>query len=420
MNSPDADVYDIELTTLTYGGEALGRLPDGRAVFVPFALLGELVRLRLVEDKRNYARAELLEVLSPSKQRIQARCIHFGICGGCHYQHMPYADQLDAKRDILKDQLERIGKISDPPAQPTVPSPQHYNYRNYVQFHLTQEGQLGYYEAQAQRVFAIQECHLPEEPLNVVWPQLQFDSIPELERIGLRLGTENDIQLILESSDWQPPEFSVEELPISAVHLSEAGALVLAGSEQIAIEVLERSFRVSAGSFFQVNTTMAAAMINHLLENLAKYVTLQTDSSVVLDVYCGAGLFSAFLAPLVSRLVGVESSPSAVEDFVVNLDEFDNVAIYESLAEQALPQLTLNPDVILVDPPRAGLEKAVLDSILNYFPKVLVYVSCDPATLARDARRLRKGGYRMQEITPFDLFPQTFHIESMSFWTPAA
>jgi 23S rRNA (uracil1939-C5)-methyltransferase len=420
MNSPDADVYDIKLTTLVYGGEALGRLPDGRAVFVPFALPGELVRLRLVEDKRNYARAELLEVLSPSKLRIQPRCIHYGICGGCHYQHMPYADQLDAKRDILKDQLERIGKMSDPSVQPTVALPQPYNYRNYVQFHLTLEGQLGYYEAQTQRVFAIQECHLPEEPLNVLWPQLQFDSIPELERIGLRLGIENDIQLILESSDLQPPEFSVEELPISAVHLSEAGALVLAGSEQIAIEVLEHSFQVSAGSFFQVNTAMAAAMINHLLENLAKYVTLQTDSSVVLDVYCGVGLFSAFLAPMVSRLVGVESSASAVEDFVINLDEFDNVEIYEALAEQALPQLTLNPDVILVDPPRAGLEKAVLDSILNYFPKVLVYVSCDPATLARDARRLRKGGYRMQEITPFDLFPQTFHIESMSFWTPAA
>lgn len=419
MKPPAADVYDIELTTLIYGGEALGRLPDGRAVFVPFALPGELVRLRLVEDKRNYARAELLEVLTPSKQRIQPRCKHYGICGGCHYQHMPYADQLDAKRDILRDQLERIGKMSNPPVQPTVPSPQPYNYRNHVQFHLTQEGQLGYYEAQVQRVFAIQECHLPEEPLNAVWPQLEFDSIPELERIGLRLGAELDIQLILESSDLQPPDFSVEELPISAVHLSQAGALVLAGSEQIVIEVLERSFQVSAGSFFQVNTAMAAAMIHHLLEHLAEHVTLQVDSSVVLDVYCGVGLFSAFLAPLVSRLVGVESSASAVEDFVVNLDEFENVEIYEAPAEKALPQLTLNPDVILVDPPRAGLEKAVLDSILNYFPKLLVYVSCDPATLARDARRLRKGGYRMQEITPFDLFPQTFHIESMSFWTPS-
>jgi len=420
MNAPDADVYDVELTTLIYGGEALGRLPDGRAVFVPFALPGEKVRLRLVEDKRNYARAELLEVLSPAIQRIQPRCVHFGVCGGCHYQHMPYADQLDAKRDILKDQLVRIGKMSDPPIQATISSPQPYNYRNYVQFHLTNEGRLGYYKAQAQQVFAVQECHLPEEPLNIVWPQLQFDSIPELERIGLRLGADNDIQLILESSDLQPPEFSVEDLPISAVHLSEAGALVLAGSEQIIIEVLERSFQVSAGSFFQVNTPMAAAMITHLLENLTNYVALQSGSSVLLDVYCGVGLFSAFLAPRVRRLIGVESSPSAVEDFVANLDDFDNVEIYEAQAEQALPQLTLNPDIILVDPPRAGLEKAVLDSILRYFPKVLVYVSCDPATLARDARRLRKGGYRMRKITPFDLFPQTFHIESLSFWTPAA
>jgi 23S rRNA (uracil1939-C5)-methyltransferase len=420
MNAPGTDVYDVELTTLIYGGEALGRLPDGRAVFVPFALPGEKVRLGLVEDKRNYARAELLEVLSPSGKRIQPRCIHFGVCGGCHYQHMSYADQLDAKRDILKDQLERIGKLSDPPVQATVPSPQPYNYRNYVQFHLTHAGQLGYYKAQEQRVFAIQECHLPEAPINVVWPQLQFESIPELERIGLRLGEDNDIQLILESSDPQPPQFSVEDLPISAVHLSEAGALVLAGSEQIFIEVLERSFQVSAGSFFQVNTPMAAAMVTHMLEKLMEYVELQSDSSVLLDVYCGVGLFSAFLAPRVSRLVGVESSPSAVEDFAVNLDDFDNVEIYEAQAEQALPQLTLNPNVILVDPPRAGLEKAVLDSILRYYPEVLVYVSCDPATLARDARRLRRGGYRMREITPFDLFPQTFHIESMSFWTPAA
>ena len=138
MSTPET--YTVQLTTLTYGGEALGRLPDGRAVFVPFGLPGEQVRLRLVEEKPRFARGEIVEILEPSPERIQPRCLHFGVCGGCHYQHLPYAVQLAAKRLILKDQLERIGGVVDPPVQPAVASPHPYSYRNHVQFSLTAAG----------------------------------------------------------------------------------------------------------------------------------------------------------------------------------------------------------------------------------------------------------------------------------------
>ena len=413
MSSPSSLI--LTLSSLTYGGDCIGRLPDGRAVFVPFALPGETVSIRLVEEKRGHARAELLKVLSPSPQRIAPRCAHFTACGGCHYQHLAYPDQLAAKTAILSEQLGRIAGLKDPPVRPIVASPQPFNYRNHVQFHLTPEGKLGYHRPTSSAVLAIQECHLPEEALNAVWPQLDFGALPELERIGLRLGDGEDIQLILESRDPQPPELSIEELPLSAVHLSPAGPIVLAGSQSLYMEVLGRAFRVSAGSFFQVNTRMAGAMVQHILENLPRYFPLSPQTTL-LDCYCGVGLFSAFLAPLVGRLVGIESSPSACEDFVENLDEFDHIELYEAPVEMTLPKLDLRPDVILVDPPRAGLDRYALDALLTLESPLLVYISCDPATLARDAKRLVGGGYRLEQITPFDLFPQTFHIESISFW----
>ena len=152
------------------------RLEDGRAVFVPFGLPGERVRIRLTEEKRNFARGELIEILEASPRRIVPRCKHFGACGGCHYQYLSYDEQLNAKSEILRDQLKRIGKIENPPVREMVANPSPWNYRNHVQFHLTEEGKLGYVMAQAPGVFAITECHLPEGPINSLWPQLEFES----------------------------------------------------------------------------------------------------------------------------------------------------------------------------------------------------------------------------------------------------
>ena len=403
--------FDITISTMTYGGEGLGRLADGRAVFVPYVLPGEQVRLRLVEDKRRYARGELLEVLKPSPTRIEPRCPHFKVCGGCHYQHMPYPDQLALKAGILADQLERIGGLSDPPVQPTIPAPQPWNYRNHVQFHLTEDGKLGYMGARSQAVIPIQECHLPEASLNAIWPQLNFEPIQELGRIGLRAGVEDDFLLILESEELTAPALSVEDLDLSVVHLSPAGVLVLAGSDYVLIEVSSRLFHVSAASFFQVNTPIAAAMVEHILAN----ITLRPSSSV-LDVYCGVGLFSAFIAQQAGRLVGIESNPYACDDFVINLAEFEHVELYQDKVEAVLKNISLDPDLILVDPPRSGLSRDAMQGILAQGARDIVYVSCDPATLARDARFLSAGGYQLTQITPFDLFPQTYHIESISFW----
>ncbi len=401
---------ELTLTTPTYGGETLSRLPDGRAVFVPYALPGERVRVRLVEEKPRFARAELVEVLEPSPERVTPRCPHFQTCGGCHYQHIPYERQTQLKADILRDQLERIGKLENPPVQPTIPSPSPWNYRNHMQFHLTPEGQLGFVAARGEGVAPITECHLPEAAINATWPLLDAEAIPGLDRLALRLGANDDLMLVLESSDPQPVSLEVD-LPLSVVHLGPGGALVLAGDDHIVIEVLGRPFRVSAGSFFQINTALAGKMVQHLLDNLPL-----SEESTLVDAYCGVGLFSAFLAPHVGRLIGIETSPQACEDFVTNLDEFDHVELYEAPVEGVLPELDLHPEVIVVDPPRAGLARSALDAILALQPQTLAYISCDPATLGRDARRLTAGGYELQQVTPFDLFPQTYHIESVSFF----
>lgn len=388
----------------------MGRLEDGRAVFVPIGLPGERVRVELTEEKRNFARGNIVEVLDASPLRVAPRCIHFGVCGGCHYQHLSYEEQLKAKREILRDQLTRIGKIENPPVQEMIPSPSPWNYRNHIQFHLTEEGKLGYRMAQVPRTFAIQECHLPEGSINAMWPQLEFEPEMNLERISLRSGVDEELMLVLESDLPESPEIEIEA-GISVAHVFEENTVVIAGNDHLTIRVLDRDFRVSAASFFQINTAMAGKLVEHLLANLPV-----PSSATLLDIYCGAGLFSAFFASKCERVIGIESSPAACEDFAFNLDEFENVELYQGMAEDVISHLEAKPDVVIVDPPRAGLEKRVVDGIIQLHPKWLAYVSCDPSTLARDAARLIYGGYKLKQVTPFDLFPQTFHIESISLF----
>jgi 23S rRNA (uracil1939-C5)-methyltransferase len=243
-----SSILEFRLEKLAYGGDAMGRLEDGRAVFVPFGLPGERVRVRLTEERRNFARGELVEILEPSPQRTAPRCKHFGVCGGCHYQHLPYEEQLHLKREILRDQLTRIGKLENPSVHEMVASPSPWNYRNSVQFHLTEEGKLGYVKAQAPTVFAITECHLPEATINSLWPQLEFEPGTNIERVSLRAGKDQDILLALESNMPEPPEVEIEA-EISVVHIYEEQSVVIAGNDHIVISVLERDFRVSAASF---------------------------------------------------------------------------------------------------------------------------------------------------------------------------
>jgi 23S rRNA (uracil1939-C5)-methyltransferase len=338
-------------------------------------------------------------------------------CGGCQYQHMSYQAQLKAKAEILRDQLQRIGKIQNPPVNPTVAGQNQWNYRNHVQFHLTGKGELGYIRSStgsaftpSEDVLAIEECHLPEPSINALWPQLEFEPDTGIERVSLRAGANEELMLALESNYPTAPELEIEA-GISVVHLFEESSVVIAGEDHLTMHVLGRDFRVSAASFFQVNTGMTEKLVNHLLAHLTILPTTN-----LLDVYCGVGLFSAFLAPKCKRIIAVESAASACDDFIFNLDEFDNVDLYEGRAEEVITHLDIKPDIVLVDPPRAGLDRGALDGIVRLNPHTVAYVSCDPSTLARDAGRLINGGYHLMDVTPFDLFPQTQHLESISIF----
>lgn len=406
-----AELYTVKMEKLVYGGDCLGHLPDGRAVFTPFALPGEIVRVEIVEDKKRFARAWPVEWLETSPDRIQPRCIHFGECGGCQYQNLSYEDQLVVKREIMIDQFQRLGKIEAPPVQPVAPSPKPWNYRNFVQFHLGEGSELGYIHADGEHLLPIQECHLPEPSINALWPQIDLDPQSDLYRLGIRQDTYEELMLIMEGEGDKPPEFSVD-IPVSAVYTPpDADLTVMAGDDHLTYTLLGRNFQVSARSFFQVNTPIAENMISYLLENLHL-----DNERRVLELYAGVGLFSAFLAPKVRHLTAIESSGSACHDFTINLGDVENVVLYEARAEDVLPALNNEMDLLITDPPRSGWSSEVHDALYQLRPLQICYISCDPATLARDARKILKKGYRLVSVQPFDQFPHTSHIESISLF----
>jgi 23S rRNA (uracil1939-C5)-methyltransferase len=406
-----AETFTIKMEKMVAGGDCLGRLPDGRAIFVPFVLPGETVRVNLTDEKKRYARGFPVEVIESAPERIVPRCIHFTECGGCQYQHLDYAKQVTLKEDLLRDQFQRIANIENPPIQPIIPSPTPWQYRNHVQFHLGQAGELGYIHTDGEHLLIIEECHLPQPEINALWPQLDLGPESGVYRLGIRQDSYDNLMLTLEGDDPKAPEFS-EDIPVSAVYTPpDARLTVLAGDDHLVYTLHDRHFQVSARSFFQVNTAMAEKMIAFLLENLNLSPTAHA-----LELYAGVGLFSAFLAQQVGHLTAVESSGSACHDFAVNLDEFDNVDLYEAQAEEVLPTLDTQVDLLLMDPPRSGLAPAVHDALAKLQPKQIAYISCDPATLARDVKRILGNGYQLQSVTPFDLFPHTAHIESISLF----
>lgn len=406
----DPQTIDVDILQQVYGGDGLARLEDGRAVFVPFTLPGERVKIRVVEEKKNYSRGLPVEILQPSPQRIEPLCIHFGECGGCHYQHLAYSDQLKVKQQVFTEQLTRLAGIPNPPVEPIIGSPQEWNYRSELQFHLSQNGAPGFMAAGSERMIEIQECHLPMPGIDSVWPQLDFEAEPTVQRVEIMQGSDEQVLLTLQGKN-DLPELELD-LPVSVVYQNEQADWILAGDPYILMKVKEHVFSVSAGSFFQVNPYLVPRMVDEIMNHLR----VGPDSTAI-DLYCGVGLFSAFLAERVGELIGIEQSESACVDFSVNLDHASNASLYQGAVEDVLPGLDVHPDVIIADPPRAGLHRLVVDDILKKMPEQLVYVSCDPSTLARDLKKLIAGGYELKKVIPFDLFPQTYHVESVTFLT---
>lgn len=400
-------IVELMLEKGTYGGDFMARLPDGRPVFAPFGIPGETAKIEFADSDKRFLKGRIVEVIQASPERLTPRCIHFGECGGCHYQHMSYEKQLELKQQIVAEQLERIGGFRGIEVKPVVPSPSPWNYRNNVQFAVDDQGRLGFQRMGSHAILPIRECHLPNDRINGIWQQLEFEAGSGIDTVTLRQSSDGEDLLILEGDGRMLPELE-SELSLSIVHRSDLGEILMAGENMLNMEVLDRSFQVSAGSFFQVNTEQAESLVRVVLEKASV-----GPDSVVVDVYCGVGLFSAFLTPKVKRLIGIEVSESACADFAVNLDEFDNVELYVGAAEDILPELKLEPDVILVDPPRAGLDAAVRKALIDSNARQIIYISCDPSTLARDLKELVSGGYEIELVQPFDMFPQTFHVETL-------
>ncbi len=408
---------------MTQGGEAMGRDETGRVVFVPSAIAGETVVVEIVETRKNYARARLVEIVTPAPARVTPRCAHFAAplalpagqahaaCGGCQWQHIAYAAQLEFKTEIVREQFARIGKMPDAPVRATLGMSDPWQYRNHAQFQLDAAGRLCFRAFESHTLVPIRECHLLHPLLAEMFHELDLAGM-DFAGATLRAGINTRQKLlILEGRDDEPPELEVDE-PISIAYQTPAGDIVpLIGKDALHEELRGRAFRISPPAFFQVNTAMAETLIDLVAQFLAPQ-----PSDVLLDAFGGVGAFGLSLASQVARVILIEENPFAVDDAKANAVELERVEFQRGKVEDLLPKLKTQVDLVVADPPRAGIAAPALAALIAHAPRALAYVSCDPATLARDARTLVEGGYRLQAVQPVDLFPQTYHIESVSWF----
>lgn len=397
----------IKIKSLVYGGYGFARLPNEKAAFVPFVLPDEEVRIQITEEKKGFVFADVVDIEERNPIRIAHRCAHFGTCGGCHYQHMSYHHQLEFKQDILLEQFKRIGKVEPEKIGTCIQSNDEWGYRNVMQFHLDKAGRLCFNDRN-NHLFPIEECHLPMPAIRELWPQVDFGEGLSIDRLEFRQNCEGDILINLYSPIRQVPEI-LAEMPISIIHHTDQDTLVLAGDDHLIFELGEKVFQVQASSFFQTNLGVA----EQLALKVREIVQSHACRSVV-DTFCGVGLFSAFLTDISDQIIGIESSLSACDDYILNLDKSDNTTLYQGRAEIVLPELKEKIDCVIIDPPRSGLQKELTRGLEELKPDLIIYVSCNPATLARDSRHLLKSGYQLIETILVDMFPQTFHIESIN------
>jgi 23S rRNA (uracil1939-C5)-methyltransferase len=386
---------------LVYGGEGLGRL-EGRAVLAPFVLPGERARVRGVSEKPGLLRAALLDVLAAAPERVAPPCPYFTRCGGCHYQHAPYEMQLALKRAILEDQLRRIGKIAPPAAAETgVVAGEPWGYRNRVQLHIA-GGALGYRGAESRKLCAIEKCPIASPAINgaiaTLREMLHDPRWPRFVRVVELFTNETEIQLnVLETEhpvarrffDWCAER--IPGLVSGALDYHAAG----------------HAWRVSYGSFFQVNRFLIDRLVETALDG--------AEGQTALDLYAGVGLFSLALAQRFASVTAVESGARAAGDLRCNAERAGlALRVEQTDAEVWMEQLETAPDFVLLDPPRAGIGKRMVERLAQLRPPKLAIVSCDPATLARDLAGLTGAGYRIDRLTLVDLFPQTYHLETVA------
>ena len=405
----------LTLDGIAHGGDAVGR-HEGKAVFVPLAMPGETVLVELTQEHARYAHARLVEVCDPSPQRVDPRCPHFGRCGGCQWQHMAYEAQLTHKREIVRSLLERTGHQEEPDVRPVLGMADPWAYRNHVQLRRDAEGRIGYYALKSHDVVPVEHCPLVHPLLDELWGALDIDLL-DLKQIVLRAGPATGEQMVILQGSGEPPELSVD-LPISCLWQDRRDQLsVLAGDDHIHERLGARTFRVSGPSFFQVNSEQAEVLIDVVRREL----DLQPGERL-LDAYCGVGTLMLSLGEGAGEVIGIETSPWAIDDAAANAEACpwaDEVSLYEGDVAEVLRERSIACDAIVVDPPRAGLTGEALEALAACGASRLVYVACDPASLARDVFKLAEKGYRLDYVQPVDMFPQTYHIESVALLTRA-
>ena len=440
------DIIDIVFEDLTHEGSGVAKI-DGYPLFIPNGLPGEKAIVKVIKTNKNYGFGRLLEIKERSPYRVEAPCLIYKECGGCQLQHLSYEGQLKTKHKHVKDVLERIGKINTI-VHPTLGMENPWRYRNKSQVPIgEQEGGLigGFYQQRSHQIINMEQCLIQQEENDYVVNTVKdicskygvraYDEARhkgDLRHIMVRRGLvtkEIMIVLITRTQDIPNRKAIVDEIVqkvpniksiIHNVNNKKTNVImgdatrVLWGEETIMDYIGDVKFAISARSFYQVNPEQTKVLYEKALE----YADLSGEEKVI-DAYCGIGTISLFLAKKARKVFGVEIVPQAIEDARNNavLNDIHNVDFAVGEAEVVIPNWYKEgneADVLVVDPPRKGCDEALLQTILDMKPKKVVYVSCNPATLARDLRILEDGGYKTEEVQPVDMFPQTMHVEAVA------
>lgn len=451
---------EIEITDLTDDGNGVGRYQD-RVVFVPDAVPGDRLRVRLVRVKSKYAEGKVQDILEASPHRVSPRCIVADKCGGCQWQHIDYEFQLQAKRDLVVKALERIGGFTQPPVEPVLAGESPLGYRNKVTYPLgrsaTGQVQAGYFQKHSHRLVNLNQCPVQDQRLNPLLANIKQDiqnrgwSIYDepqhrgkLRHLSLRIGQRTgEILLTLIATQGSLPglqeqaQIWLEQYPsLKGVCLNINGdqtnaifgqeTRCLAGQPYLKEEFGGLQFLLRPDTFFQINTEVAEG----LLQIMRQELNLQGTERIV-DAYCGIGTFTLPLAKdllqkqagskpslQLHQVIGLEVQEMAIEQARQNaiLNQIDTVEFKLGTVQKLLPQLGYKPDIVLLDPPRKGCDRRVLETLLDLQPQRLIYISCKPATLARDLKVLCETGvYELIRVQPADFFPQTSHVECAAF-----
>lgn len=442
------DLVEIDINDLTDSGEGVGRWRE-RVVFVPDTVVGDRILVRLVRVKPEYAHGKLDQIIEPSAHRIRPSCIVADKCGGCQWQHIDYQYQLEAKQNQVIQALQRIGGIDNPPVDRILAGDCDLGYRNKATYPLatssaTGQVQAGYYQKGSHQLINLNQCPTQDARLNPLLAEVKRDIQQrgwqvydenrhkgQIRHLALRIGRRTgEMLLTLVVKDWKLPgmkaqaEEWLKRYPeLVGVSLNRNGDRTnaifgdetrsYAGKPYLREVFADLEYQIRPDTFFQVYTETAEA----LLRVIESELHLQGDE-VLFDAYCGIGTMTLPLAKRVREAIGLEVQSEAVEQAKTNaeLNGINNVTFQVGEVEKLLPQLDVKPDIVLLDPPRKGCDRAVIETLLQIKPQRIVYVSCKPATLARDLKLLcQNGEYRLTKVQPADFFPQTAHVEAAAF-----